>query len=142
MMSLQNVIGNAAVVNVQAFFLARYKSPELIAEYVKFSLLYHREIPFLYRVFKPTEVPSKKEKSGYKVVSASPSAEHPIPLTSRLVTRLAKDCFKTKPFSTPCSSTLVNKGSNNPCHQLCRRKHLLECLPWSARRYVFSNHFN
>ena len=68
MMSFRNIIGNTAVVNVQKF-LARYKTPELIEKYIKSGILYHKEIPFLYRVFEPTDVPSSKEKGGYKVVS-------------------------------------------------------------------------
>ena len=49
--------------------MTKFKTPELIAEYVKSGILYHGEIPFLYRVFKSTDVPSTKERGGYKVVS-------------------------------------------------------------------------
>lgn len=68
MMCFRNVIANAAVINVQNF-MARHKNPDLAAEYVRFSMLYYGEIPFLYRVFECTNVRSKKEKGGYKVVS-------------------------------------------------------------------------
>jgi len=46
------------------------KTPELITEYVKAGLIHYGEIPFLYHKFKPTNIPSKQERSGYKVVSA------------------------------------------------------------------------
>jgi len=56
---------------VQSFF-KKYE-PEQIEEYVRAGLIYYGEIPFLYRVFKPTDVPAprSKERGGYKVVSGS-----------------------------------------------------------------------
>ena len=66
-MSFRNTIANAALTNVQTF-LARY-TPEKTEEYVQSAMLYHCEVPFLYRVFTPTGVPTRKEKGGYKVVS-------------------------------------------------------------------------
>ena len=68
MMSFRGFIGGTAITNVQKF-VTNFKGPVLVANYVKSGMLYHKEIPFLYRVFKPTEVPSDKEKGGYKVVS-------------------------------------------------------------------------
>ena len=70
-MTFRNMIGTAALVNVKSF-LDKFKDPERIEEYVRLSLLYHGEIPFLYRVFEPSAVPSSKEKGGYKVVSRYP----------------------------------------------------------------------
>ncbi|KAF9641975.1 hypothetical protein BDM02DRAFT_3133425 [Thelephora ganbajun] len=61
-----NAIGTAAVINVQNF-MAKFKTPKLVEGYVKSGLIYYGEIPFLYRVFEPTEVRSSKEKGGYKV---------------------------------------------------------------------------
>lgn len=46
-----------------------HDTPERISEYVKSAMIYYGEIPFLYRVFKPLDVRSKKEKGGYQVVS-------------------------------------------------------------------------
>ena len=63
MMNFRNAIANTAVVNVQTF-MARHKTPDLIPEYVRTGLLYYGEIPFLYRVFKCTDVSSKKERGG------------------------------------------------------------------------------
>lgn len=54
--------------NVQTF-MRKFKTPELVEEYVKSGLIYYGEIPFLFRVFEPTTVRSSKEKGGYKVVS-------------------------------------------------------------------------
>lgn len=54
--------------NTQAF-MKKFKSTDLIKGYVKSSLVYYGEIPFLYRVFDPTAVRSSKERGGYKVVS-------------------------------------------------------------------------
>ena len=70
-MTFHNMIGTAALVNVKSF-LDKFKDPERVEEYVRSSLLYHGEIPFLYRVFEPSAVPSSKEKGGYKVVSRYP----------------------------------------------------------------------
>ena len=67
-MSFRNCIASAAVINVQKL-VARHKTPDLIAEYVRSGMLYYGEIPFLYRVFQCTDVRSRKEKGGYKVVS-------------------------------------------------------------------------
>lgn len=68
-MSFRNTVGTTAVTNVQAF-LARFKTPDLKEAYVKSGMVYYKEIPFLYRVFDVTEVSSKTEKGGYKVVRA------------------------------------------------------------------------
>lgn len=57
--------------NVQKF-MTKYGTPELVKAYTKSALLYYGEIPFLYCVFNLTDVPSLKEKGGYKVVSALP----------------------------------------------------------------------
>ena len=70
-MTFRNMIGTAALVNVKSF-LDKFKDPECVEEYVRSGLLYHGEIPFLYHVFKPSDVPSSKEKGGYKVVSRYP----------------------------------------------------------------------
>ena len=51
--SKKKKIRTAALVNVKSF-LDKFKDPERVEEYVRSSLLYHREIPFLYRVFKPS----------------------------------------------------------------------------------------
>ena len=71
-MSFRNIIANAALANIQSF-LKKYDKPERVEEYVKAGLIYYGEIPFLYRVFKPTDVtaPKSKERGGYKVVSES-----------------------------------------------------------------------
>ena len=46
--------------------------PAGVEEYVRSGMIYYKEIPFLYHVFKPTTVQtkSKKEEGGYVVVSA------------------------------------------------------------------------
>jgi len=76
-MAFRNAIGTAAVTNVQAF-MKRFKTPELTEQYVKFSLIYYGEIPFLYRVFESSNVRSAKEKGGYQVVcGSSPSEQTP-----------------------------------------------------------------
>ena len=67
-MSFQNRIGRTALINVQNY-LSRY-TPEETEAYVHSALIYYGEVPFLYRVFTPTNVPLKKEKGKYKVVSA------------------------------------------------------------------------
>ena len=70
-MSFRNVIANAALANVQSF-LQKYDKPELVEEYVRAGIIYYGEIPFLYHVFQPTDVPApKSERGGYKVVSGS-----------------------------------------------------------------------
>ena len=71
-MSFQNTIESTAVMKVQAS-MQKFESAGHIEEYVKSSLIYYGEIPFLYHMFKPMDVPSTKEKGGYKVVSASSS---------------------------------------------------------------------
>ena len=70
-MSFRHAISTAALTNVQSF-LSRY-TQENTEKYIRLGLLYHGEIPFLYRVFDPTDVPSAKEKGGYKVVSIYPT---------------------------------------------------------------------
>ena len=71
-MSFRSVIGTTALINVKTFLETKFKSPELVAEYVKSGLIYYGEIPFLYRVFEPSAVCSSKEKGGYKVVCMFP----------------------------------------------------------------------
>ena len=66
-MSFRNVISTTALTNVQSY-LARYTQDET-ESYVRSGFLYYGEIPFLYRVFDPTNVRSRSEKGGYKVVS-------------------------------------------------------------------------
>ena len=75
-MTFRNMIGTTALVNVKAF-LDKFKDPERVEAYVKAGLIYYGEIPFLYCIFEPSDVPSPREKGGYKVVSQclSPSAE-------------------------------------------------------------------
>ena len=68
-MSFRNAISAAALTNVQSF-LARFTQDQ-IEEYVRSKLLYYGEIPFLYRIFNLTNIHSKVEKGGYKVVSTS-----------------------------------------------------------------------
>ena len=46
-----------------------WTAADCIEKYVKSAIIHYGEIPFIYRVFEPTSVRSKKEKSGYKVVS-------------------------------------------------------------------------
>ena len=67
-MSFRNNIGNTALENVQSY-LTRYTQDQT-ESYVRSALIYYGEIPFLYRVFNPTNVRATKEKGGYKVVSA------------------------------------------------------------------------
>jgi len=67
-MCFRNKISNAALTNVQCY-LSRYTRDQT-EEYVRSALIYYQEVPFLYRVFDPTNVRSTKEKGGYKVVSA------------------------------------------------------------------------
>ena len=67
-MTFRNMIGTTALVNVKAF-LDKFKDPERVEAYVKAGLIYYGEIPFLYRIFEPSDVPSPREKGGYKVVS-------------------------------------------------------------------------
>jgi len=67
-MTFRNKISTTALANVQSY-LARY-TPGETEDYVRSALLYYGEVPFLYRVFDPTNVRSSKEKGGYKVVSA------------------------------------------------------------------------
>ena len=69
MTSFQHTIRTAALTNVQSY-LARYTQDQTEG-YVQSALIYYGEIPFLHRVFDPTDVRSKKEKGGYKVVSVS-----------------------------------------------------------------------
>lgn len=73
-MSFRNTIGTTGLTNVQTY-LTRYTQDE-IEEYVQSALVYHGEVPFLYRVFNPTNVSAKKEKGGYKVVSAPCPSRH------------------------------------------------------------------
>ena len=71
-MSFRSAIRTTALINVKTFLETKFKSPELVAEYVKSGLIYYGEIPFLYRVFEPSAVRSSKEKGGYKVVRTFP----------------------------------------------------------------------
>ena len=57
-------------------YLTRYTYDET-EEYVRLALIYYGEVPFLYRVFEPTNVRSVKEKGGYKVVSGLHPPLHP-----------------------------------------------------------------
>jgi hypothetical protein len=66
-MSFRNVVGTTALTNVQSY-LTRYTQDQT-ENYVQSALAHHGEIPFLYRVFDLTDVPSTREKGGYKVVS-------------------------------------------------------------------------
>ena len=66
------MIGTTALINVKTFLETKFKSPELVAEYVKSDLIYYGEIPFLYHVFEPLAICSSKEKGGYKVVHIFP----------------------------------------------------------------------
>ena len=75
-MSFRNTVGSMAVAQVQSF-LSRFKTPELVADYVRKSMIYYGEVPFLYRVFEPTDVRSTREKGGYKVVSTLHSLSSP-----------------------------------------------------------------
>ena len=73
-MSFRNTIGATALMHVQNFLGAKFgdvgpeQKADLISKHVRVSMLYHGEIPFLYRVFDPTNVTAKKERGGYKVV--------------------------------------------------------------------------
>ena len=99
-MTFCNMIGTTALINVKSF-LDKFKDPERVEEYVRSGLLYHGEIPFLYRVFEPSDVPSSKEKGGYKVVSRYTylAAKQP---GAYLIRRLAVDHFKINRLSTQC----------------------------------------
>ena len=66
-MSFRNTIGTTALTHVQSY-LARY-TQDKTRKHVQSALIYHGEVPFLYRVFEPTNVCAGKEKGGYKVVS-------------------------------------------------------------------------
>ena len=81
-MTLRNKIGSTALANVQSY-LARY-TPGETEDYVRSALIYYGEIPFLYRVFDPTNVHSSKEKGGYKVVSTLFLIDVPPPTFSQI----------------------------------------------------------
>jgi len=66
-MSFRHTIGTTALTNVQSY-LTRYTHDQT-EDYVRSAIVYYGEVPFLYRVFDPTNVCSRKEKGGYKVVS-------------------------------------------------------------------------
>jgi len=68
-MSFRNTIGTTALTNVQSY-LTRYTRDQT-KDYIQTALVYYGEVPFLYRVFEPTNVRAMKEKGGYKVVSVS-----------------------------------------------------------------------
>jgi hypothetical protein len=68
-MIFRNLIATTAIINVKNFLTLKFKNPDRIEEYVRSGVLYYGEIPFLYRAFEPSAVPSSKEKGGYKVVS-------------------------------------------------------------------------
>ena len=104
-MTFQNTIGNTAVTNVQSY-LTRYTQDQT-ESYVRSAVMYHGEIPFLYRVFKPTNVSAKKEKGGYKVVSA---IRPPWFARCSHYHRRGMGFFNTKQLSTPCLSTMEIKG--------------------------------
>lgn len=67
-MTFRNKVGTVALANVQSY-LSRYTRDQT-ENYVRSALIYYGEVPFLYRVFDPTNVRSSKEKGGYKVVRA------------------------------------------------------------------------
>lgn len=99
-MTFRNMIATAALLNVKNFLSLKFKDPERVEEYVRSGMLYHGEIPFLYRAFLPSDVPCSKEKGGYKVVSKcirlfteQPGAHSP---------RLAADLSRTNRSSIPC----------------------------------------
>ena len=136
-MSFRNIIGTTALANVQNF-LTRFQTPELIEAYIKAGLFYYGEIPFLYRVFKPTDVPSLKEKGKYKVVSNPPFT---LLLTwgsaPDLLARHVMGCSRPNPSSTPCSSILEHAGSRIVSQWLFHQeKPPLEPLLLSALLYV------
>ena len=95
-MTFRNLIGTTALANVKGF-LDKFKDPERTEAYVKSGLIYYGEIPFLYRVFEPSDVPSPKEKGGYKVVSKYLSL-----LTERPRAHLSLDSQRTFSKSTDC----------------------------------------
>ena len=66
-MNFRHNISTTALTNVQSY-LTRF-TLEQTESYVRLAVLYYGEIPFLYRVSKPTNVTSKKEKGRYAVVS-------------------------------------------------------------------------
>lgn len=72
MAAFRNTISVEALNHVQAFVKNLKNGPAGVEEYVRSGMIYYKEIPFLYRVFKPTTVrtKSKREEGGYVVVSA------------------------------------------------------------------------
>ena len=125
-----------AVANLQSFLSTKFTTPEQIENYVKSALIYHGEIPWTYRVFKPTNVPLRTEKGGYKVVSDPPLAQ---PAHNLHFIRSAKEHSGTLLSSRRCLSTTASVGSRN-----ARRRLSLEWdksqwgqSPLSAQRYVF-----
>jgi hypothetical protein len=73
-MSFRNTVGTTALTVVQGYL--SHRTQEQTEEYVGSALSHHKEVPFLYRVFKPTLIPAKKEKGGYKVVSVFRPPRH------------------------------------------------------------------
>jgi hypothetical protein len=73
-MSFRNIIGTTALTVVQGYLA--HHTQEQTEKYVESALVYHGEVPFLYRVFNPTLIPIKKEKGGYKVVSVFRPPQH------------------------------------------------------------------
>jgi hypothetical protein len=75
-MSFRNIISTTALTQVQSSF-HEWAHPKT-EEHVRDAILYYGEIPFLYRVFDVTKVPSKMEKGRYKVVSSFRPSQVPI----------------------------------------------------------------
>lgn len=68
-MSFRNAIANHAVENVQAY-LKKFDAHETEA-YVESAFSYHGEVPFLHRIFRPTDTAEpdpRREPGGFKVV--------------------------------------------------------------------------
>ena len=68
-MTFRNAVARHAMENVQAY-MKHFNIHEMEA-YIASAFSYHGEIPFLYRVFQPTDVAElnpKQEPGGFKVV--------------------------------------------------------------------------
>ena len=131
-MTFRNLIRMMALVNIKGF-LGKFKDLECIEAYVKSGLIYHGEIPFLYCVFKPSDVPSPKEKGGYKVVSRYPSLLTKQPRTHSLLdlqwtfSKLtdfqnhAYLLWETRHKGIPANGSLL--GRKEPCWGSCAYLH-------------------
>ena len=71
-MAFWNIISQRALAHVQAFIKTLGEDAQAVEAYVRSAMIYHGEIPFTYKTFKPTTVPAskKKEKGGYVVVGS------------------------------------------------------------------------